>query len=182
MKKFFLTTVVFSVLVITGCQENSITDPIGDIDQKEVNKSDDPSVHQGTITLEGMLTDPHPVMNSYYIVSGEIQYQHSLVILDPIPPSPQYVIALDLSVTAEFTNFCTVCEPQTSEFSDGTISLETNDNIYVSDDGISLLEKTFPIQGREDGMVLVCRFLVTTDGVGLNEMWLELPDEISVEN
>jgi len=180
MKKSFLTTVVFSVLVITGCQENSITDPITVEPTNKVQHSD--QSNQGTIILEGMLTDPHPVMNSYYIVSGEIQYQHSLVSLDPIPPSPQYVIALDLSVTAEFKNFCTVCEPQSSEFSDGTISLETNDNIYVSDDGISLLEKTFPIQGREDGMVLVCRFLVTTDGLGLNEMWLELPDVISVEN
>ena len=182
MKKLFLTTVIFSVLFIIGCQENSITDPIGDIDQKEVNKSDDPSVHQGTITLEGMLVDPNPVMNSYYIINGEIQYQHSLILLDPIPPNPQYSVDLNLSVTADFTNFCTVCEPQTSEFSSGTISTETNDNVYVSVDGIYLLEKTFPIEGREDGMVLVCRFLVTTDGLGLNEMWLELPDTDLVDD
>jgi hypothetical protein len=175
MKKLFLTSVVFSVLFI-GCQENSITDPIANIDQKEVNKSDDPSVHQGTITLEAMLADPNPVMNSYYIVSGEIQYQHSLVLLDPIPPNPQYSVDLNFSVTADFTDFCTVCEPQSSDFSGGTISIETNDNVFVSVDGIYLLEKSFPIQGREDGMFLVCRFLVTTDGVGLNEMWLELPD------
>ena len=180
MKKLFLTTVIFSVLVIIGCQENSITDPIKVEPTSKVQQTD--LSNQGTITLEGMLADPNPVTNSYYIINGEIQYQHTLIFLDPIPPNLQYSIALNLSVTADFKNFCTACEPQISELSDGTISIETNDNVYVSDDGISLLEKTFPIQGREDGMVLVCRFLVTTDGVGLNEMWLELPDIISVDN
>jgi hypothetical protein len=38
-----------------------------------------------------------------------------------------------------------------------------------------VLEKAFPVQG-EDGMVLVCRFLVTTDGVALNDKWLTYVD------
>ena len=48
--------------------------------------------------------------------------------------------------------------------------------IYVSEEGIYLLEKYFDVQGREDGLILVCKFLVTTDGVGLNEMWLAKPE------
>ena len=40
-----------------------------------------------------------------------------------------------------------------------------------------LLEKSFPIQGRTDGLVLVCRFLVTTEGVGLSERWLAKPED-----
>ena len=176
MKKFLLTGVVLSVLLLIGCQENSITDPIKVEPKSKVQQTE--QTHQGTITLGRMLTDPYPVMNSYFIINGVIKYERTLVYLDPIPPNPQYSIALNLSVTADFNNFCTVCEPQISELSDGTISIGTNDNVYVSDDGIYLLEKTFPIQGREDGMVLVCRFLVTTDGVGLNEMWLELPNGV----
>ena len=101
-----------------------------------------------------------------------------MVYLDPIPPNTQYLVSLNLSVTADLKYFCTVCEPQTSDVSAGTISNESNDEIFISiwEDEIFLLEKSFPIQGREDGMVLKCTFHVTTNGVRLDEMWLELPD------
>ena len=179
MKKLFLTLVTFSLLFVIGCQENSITDPITVEPTNKVQQTD-PS-NQGTITLERMLTDPYPVMNSYFIINGAIEYEHTLVYLDPIPPNPQYVVSLNLSVTADLTYFCTVCEPQTSDVSVGTISNESNDEISISiwEDEIFSLEKSFPIQGREDGMVLVCNFLVTTNSVELNEMWLVLPEDNS---
>ena len=173
MKKLFLTLVTFSILFVIGCQENSITDPIT---VEPTNKVQPDPSHQGTITLERMLRDPYPVMNSYFIINGAIEYEHKLVYLDPIPPNPQYVVSLNFSVTADFTYFCTVCPPQYEDNLAGFISIDTNDDVYVSEDGIYLLEKSFPIQGREDGMVLICRFLVTADGVGLNEMWLALAD------
>jgi hypothetical protein len=179
MKNLLLTIVAFSVLLLIGCQENSITDPI---QNSELQKTDNPSVLTGTIALEGMLQDPHPVMNSYYIINGEIQYEHTLQYLDPIPPNPQYTVSLNLSVSANFMYLCTACEPQSDQVSVGTLLTETNDNFYVSEEGIYLLEKTFAIQGRDDGMVLVCRFMVTTDGIGLNEIWLELNDGIPTVN
>jgi len=179
MKNLLLTLVTFSVLLLIGCQENSIVDPIQDT---ELQKTDDPTVTTGTMILEGLLNDPHPVMNSFYIISGEIQYQHTLQILDPIPPNPQYMVSLDLSVSANFTYLCTVCEPQTDNATVGTLLISTNDNFYVSEDGIYMLEKTFPIQGREDGMVLKCSFLVTTDGIGLIEMWLVVGGDNSGSN
>ncbi len=173
MKKLLLTIVTFSVLFVIGCQENSITDPIT---VEPTNKVQPNPSHQGTITLERMLTDPYPVMNSYFIINGEIEYEYTKVYLDPIPPAPQFYISLQLSVSADLTYFCTVCSPPNEETLAGFISNDTNDDVYVSEEGIYLLEKSFPIQGREDGMVLVCRFLLTTDGVGLNEMWLVLPE------
>ena len=175
MKKLFLTLVTFSILFVIGCQENSITDPVT---VEPTNKVQPDQSHQGTITLERMLRDPYPVMNSYFVINGAIEYEHRLVYLDPIPPNPQYVVSLNFSVTADFTYFCTVCSPPTEETSAGSISNESNDEIFISvwEDEIFLLEKSFPIQGREDGMVLKCTFHVTTIGVGLEEMWLELPD------
>ncbi len=175
MKKLFLTTVVFSVLFIIGCQENSITDPIGDIDQKEVNKSDDPSVHQGTITLEGMLEIPNQ-SNSYLRIIGQIGYVHRIVLVDPIPPAHQQYVSLRLNVNADLDDPSSPTDPT------WTITSDSEDIFYVSEEGIYLLEKTYTIQGREDGMVLVCRFLVTTDGVGLNEMWLAVREGNSTVN
>jgi len=171
MKNLLLTLAVLFGLLLIGCQENSITDPIQDT---ELQKDDSPNVSRGTIVLEGVLNDPYPVMNSFYIINGAIQYEHSYQLTEPIPP--QYMITVDLSVSANFTYLCTVCEPQTDNVSVGSISASTFDSFYVSKEGIYLLEKTFPIQGRNDGMVLKCSFLVTTDGIGLNTMWLELVD------
>ncbi len=178
MKKLLFSLVFFSVLFVIGCQENSTTDPV-QFDQKgDIQKTSDPLVNSGIITLEGMLQNPYPVMNSYYIIDGEIQYQQTLQILDPIPPNPQFLISLDLSITANLTDFCTVCEPPTTGISVGTISIETNNIIYMSEDadGSYLLEKSFPIQGRTDGMVLMCRFNLTTSSIELAAMWLKLPD------
>ena len=174
MKNLLLTLAVLFGLLLIGCQENSLVDPL---QNNQLLKTDDPSLTTGTITLEGMLQDPHPIGNSYFIINGEIQYQHTLEILDPIPPNPQYLVSLSLSVSANFTYLCTVCSPKSDNVSVGTVSTETNNNFYVSEEGIYFLEKTFLIQGRDDGMVLKCKFLVTTDGVGLNEMWLELGND-----
>jgi len=177
MKKLFLTLVTFSILFVVGCQENSITDPIT-VEPANKVQQPDPS-NQGTITLERMLTDPHPVMNSYFIINGAIEYEHTLVTREPIPP--ETFVSLNLSVSADLTYFCTVCSTPNEDTLAGSISNESNDEIFISiwEDEIFLLEKSFPIKGRKDGMVLKCTFHVTTIGVGLNDMWLVLPEDNS---
>ena len=178
MKNKLFLFIMQLVLVLVGCKESTLTDPLQDLELQKIKNNHDPSVHTGTILLDRMFRDPYPVMNSFYIITGQIQYRHSVRILDPIPPNYQFLISLDLSVVANFTDFCTVCEPPTNGISLGTISIVTNNIIYMSEDanGIYLLEKSFPIQGRTDGLVLMCRFNVTTDSIELNAMWLELPD------
>jgi len=171
MKNLIITIAVFSVLVLIGCQENAITDPVRD---SELQKNDGPPVNQGTMSLQRILTDPNPVMNSYYIINGEIGYQYTLQILEPMPPNPQYVISLDLSVNADFTYWCSVCEPEPNDRRVGNISREINEIIYLYGESNHVLIKTFRIQGRDDGMVLMCKFLVTPNGIELGEMWLEI--------
>ena len=168
MKNLLLTLSAFSVLFLIGCQENSITDPIQDT---ELQKTDNPSVLTGTMILEGLLEIPNQP-NSYLSINGQADYVHELFLVDPIPPAPQYYISLHLNVNAELTEISSV-DPTYS------ISALSEDIFYVSEEGIYLLEKTFSIQGRNDGLVLVCRFLVTTDGIGLNSMWLDFTNDIS---
>ncbi|MCW8805181.1 MAG: hypothetical protein OQK56_01875 [Ignavibacteriaceae bacterium] len=172
MKNLLLTLVAFSVLLLIGCQENSITDPIQD---SGLQKSDDPSVHTGTMTLEGTLELPNQP-NSYLSINGQADYVHELFFIDPIPPAPQYYVSLGLSVNADLSDLSSPIDPIYS------ISEQTEDLFYVSEEGIYLLEKTFSIQGRDDSMVLRCRFLVTTNGIGLNSMWLEFGNDISNVN
>jgi len=161
MKKLLISLVFYSVLFIIGCQENSITDPVS---TESINKNQTTSetFTSGVIPLEGLLVVPGG-FQSYYSIRGQINYTHELLLIEPIPP--QYYIDLNLSARALLTD---------EGHNAFRISSLSEDNFYVSEDGISMLQKSFPVLGRNDGMVLVCRFLVTTDGIGLSSMWLAL--------
>ena len=169
MKNLLLTLVAFSVLLLMGCQENSITDPIS---TESVNK-DQISVGtltSGTIPLEGILVFPG-MGQTYYSIEGEINYTHKLVQQDPIPPAPQYNVQLNLSVSAYLNH------ESTRERNTLSISSQSEDVFYVSEEGIYILEKSFIVLGSNDGLALVCRFLVTTEGVSLNSKWLVVNTE-----
>ena len=175
MKKLFLTLVTFSILFVIGCQENSITDPIT---VEPTNKVQPDPSHQGTITLERMLRDPYPVMNSYFIINGAIEYEHRLEVLNTVPGVPQYSVSLNLTISAGLTYFCTVCSQNNEEPPAGFISGQSTDTVTLTENNSYILEKSYLIQGREDGMVLVCRFLITTKDVRLDEVFLVLPEII----
>jgi hypothetical protein len=175
MKKLFLTAVVFTVLLFIGCQENSITDPIS---TESISKNQNPvtNVTRGSFPLEGILVNPAG-LNSYIAINGSINYVHEKVFVS-VPPMQQYSISVKLSANAVLT------DPNLQINNSWTISAESEDIFYVSEEGIYILEKSFPVLGRTDGLVLVCRFLVTTDGVGLNAKWLSYTDknEMNKEN
>ncbi len=123
MKKLFLTLVTFSILFVIGCQENSITDPIT---VEPTNKVQPDPSHQGTITLERMLRDPYPVMNSYFIINGEVEYDLSLELINSGSVGQQYSVSLNLTTTAEFTYLCTVCGENNDETTAGNIGKNVN--------------------------------------------------------
>ncbi len=173
MKSLLLTTAFLTALLLIGCQENSITDPVS---MDPVNKSQNQgtTVTQGTFSLEGTLSNPGNGSNSTFAISGSIDYIHELVLLDPIPPAPQNYVDLKLALNAVLidTDF-----PGNSTW---IISAESVDMLYVSEEGMYLLEKSYPVQGRADGLALVCRFLVTTEGVGFSSMWLTINSDIKL--
>ena len=165
MKNLFISLVAVSVLLVIGCQENSITDPVSN---KSVNKDQSPGPYQhGFITLEGTLSDPYPIGNSFYIISGQIEYEHRLV--------SQNYVSLQLLTNANLQYLCTVCSPSEDDVHGEFISTDSEDYLFIAG-SFTVLEKSFTIQGREDGMNLKCRFLVTSGGIELNAMWLALPD------
>ncbi len=173
MKKLFLTIVTFSILFLIGCQENSVTDPVTNEPTNKVQQ--DPS-HQGTLTFERLLTDPYPVMNSYYLINGEIEYDFSLDDHNKFASVQQHTVSLNLTMSAEFTYLCTVCNDNNGEILVGYINSLSNDTIVLAGNNRYILEKSYLITGREDGMVLICRVIVTTEDVSLAEIFLVLPE------
>lgn len=171
MKKLLFSFVFFSILFVIGCQENSITDPIAN---ESVNKDQNPGPYQhGFISLEGMLNDPYPVGNSFYVISGQIEFEHRVV--------SQNYVSLHLLTNVELKYLCTVCSPSGTDPLAGFISDDSEDYLLITGSSI-ILEKSFTIQEREDGMILKCRFLVTTGGIELDAMWLALQDDDLVTN
>jgi len=168
MKKLLFTISIFTILLITGCRENSINDATSNESSNKI-QSLESTVTGGSFPLDGVLLFPGSA-KSYYSIEGDISYTHTLVLVDPIPPAPQYYVSLDLSINAVLTDL--------NGTNSWIISEVTHDICYVSEEGIYLLEKSFSIQENTNGLTLVCRFLVTTDGVGLNAMWLSFGSDI----
>ena len=169
MKKMFLTIVVLSILFAVGCQENSITEPVSVETTNKVQPTND-KIHKDIIRLEGLLVDPSEPFNSYLSISGQIQYEHSVV----GGPSPMAEVLVSFLIEANLQDTDPFTDPIMS------ISSQTEDQIYVSEFGYTL-KKSFPIQDRIDGMVLVCQFLVTAETVSLSSMLLALPSAASVD-
>ncbi len=175
MKKLLSSLFFFSVLLIVGCQENSIVEP----NAVPANKTTDTPI-SGTIQLQTNLDNPYRVFNSYFEVDGQISYEIRIHSVDPVPPNPQQVISLRLNVDADLSNICTVCLPPENQLPAGIISAVTNDVLNTPGDSYSLITKTFRVQKRDDSLVLKCTFFVTANEITLNAAWLELNDQSSI--
>ena len=155
MKNLLLTLAVLFGLLLIGCQDNSITDPFHDT---ELQKDDGPNVNRWTIVLEGILNNPYPVMNSFYKIVGEVEYLQTLQVIDPIPPNPQYMAFIELSISADLIELCTERSPPVTDQLSGYIVTELTDEILIGGNDAYLLQKSFTVEGRQDGMVFVLNF------------------------
>jgi len=180
MKNLFVSLVAAFVLIVTGCQENSITDPVPNQPVDKIRTGTTDTYFTGIIPLEGVLSDPHHVVNSFYRISGQIEYDYRIIYMDPIPPAAQRYASLYFEANADFQYVCTVCPYSEQDNLAGFIADVSEDYVALGGNTVSLLEKTFAIQGREDKMVLKARFLVTNDRVELSAMWLALPNANTV--
>jgi len=168
MKKLFVSLVTIVVLLTVGCQENSITDPLS---TESANKTQNYSKH-GLIELQQLLNDPYPIGNSFYIISGNIEYTLTSVTSNPLQPWAGQTVLVQFSINADMQYFCSVCPPSEEDVLAGFIEITSEENLTVIGHSLTQLDKTFVIQGRDDGMVLKCRFFVNTRGMELSAMWL----------
>jgi hypothetical protein len=172
---FFAGCLVAAIIIsFAGCQENDLTSPIDSIDKKQSGTSD--TYFRGIIKLDGLLLDPNPIGNSFYRIFGQIEFEQQNILFDPTMISPQRFANIHLVANAEFQYVCTVCEPSPEDELSGFLSNVSDDKVTLKSNSVSLLEKSFRIQDRDDGMMLKIKFAVTYNGIELNAMWLALPN------
>jgi len=158
MKNLFLSTIVFSVLFNVGCQENTITEPTQFLAKGENSNS------RESIALSFILEDPQGGSSQ---LTGEARYVHQ--ILNNDEETGLYRISLQLEMNSLLSG---LDGPVSSEW---TINGQSVDVFYVSEEGIYIQQKAYYIENRFD-VVLVVQYLVTTEGVGVPNLWLELID------
>jgi hypothetical protein len=165
----FLSAVVTGLLLVTmtGCQDLSVTTPVTTPDASLMKPKPQPS--SDMIPLEGTLRIPGRTLNSFASIKGRVQY--SLM-------STPYrgVYRIDLTLATDVT-LIPDGERQTAWKATG----KSQDQLFVSEEGIALLEKYYTVEGARDRMILHVRFLLTSDGIGLSGMWLEMPNVKSPE-
>ena len=160
MKNLLLTIAACSFLLLIGCQENSITDPV----LSNAVQKNQTSATIGSIPLDGILKVPGQ-FNSYYDISGSIAYTEELIQDPKVPAVQKTHVSLSLSVAADMFN-------SAPPYSKWNLSSITRDNLYISNNGDEILEKHYNINGRTDGLTLVVQFLVTDSSVKLESRYL----------
>ena len=163
-----------TIISFSGCQENDVTDPVSPIYKDQLGTGD--TYYQGIIRLDGILNDPYPIGNSFYRIFGQIEYDQQNIFSDPALISSTRLANIHLVTDAELQYVCTVCSPSPEDELSGFLSEVSDDRVTIASNSVSLLEKTYTIQGRDDGMMLKFRFAVTFNGVELSAMWLALPE------
>jgi hypothetical protein len=164
-----------AVIGLTGCQDNDITALFTSFDKEQRETSD--TIFRGIIRLDGVLGDPYPVGNSFYRIFGEIEFEMKNIINNPMLITSQRLANIHLITSAEFQYNCTVCSPSPEDELSGFLSEVSDDRVALAGSSVSLLEKAYTIQGREDGMLLKIRLIVSNSGVELSAMWLALPNK-----
>ena len=150
MKTLNLVLIACLLAFFTNCQENFINEP----GASQIEKHNLPAVNTIKICCE--VRDPaYGICN----LNGCVDYVFK-VINETMNPRNITMVSVKLQMNS------TLCDKL------GMVHLEwravgsSSDVVYVSEEGIVLLEKSYPITNRSD-VVLLATYLVTTNGIGI---------------
>ena len=158
MKTIFLILVVLSLSLIIGCQENMIDEPETSLFKKD-------EISTSTITSTNSIKICCEVRDPQYgscNLNGRVKYVHQVInrAMNPLGLSE---ISLKLDMDSK------LCDRLGMVHLEWRVKGKSNDIVYVSEEGILFVEKTYWITHRND-VVLLVRYMVTTDGVGISSV------------
>ena len=170
MKKVLFSSVILSFLLLIGCQDNSITNPVSSqpLNKSNINQAE---IAQRIIPLDYKLMDP--VRGDIeYRLSGNIDYSDELIKPGPSETVLEKDVKLDNSVMA----YLTIISPSDIKVKTWKISSESDDLVKFISDNRVVLVKSYPVKGMKDITDLVCTFVVSTKGEELKSVNLETPE------
>ena len=166
MKKLLLIFASCFVLFALGCQDNLLTEPLSSEVAEKDRFQEDTYLHD-FIKLEAMLADPSRPFNCCLEITGMIEFEHRVILIDPAKSTSSYYVSLKLAIEAEL--FC----PNSPTDPVWVISESSIDKIDVQPEQVHTLIKHFKLQDRNDNMFLVFKFIVTIEYLRLYRMLLK---------
>ena len=150
--KNLIILAAFSLVLIMGCQENLINEPVGALSVPKDNL-----VVENTIKICCEIQDP---ISGVCNLSGCVNYVHQILDWQQ-NPSGLSKILLSLQMDSK------LCDKLGMVHLEWRAEGRSDDILYVSEEGILLVEKYYSITNRSD-VVLLVQYLVTTNGVGIS--------------
>ena len=167
MKKYFVVSIILSLFLLLSCKDNTMNNPVSP-NMNTVQKTTD-NFKTGEIQLDQILTVPG-ITETYYQLNGTISYREDIFPNNLSTSTKEPDINLDLTLDGKLYN------PDGANHDSWAVKGNSQEELYVSPDGIKLLNKTYTIEGRKDGLELVCTFLLTTDNIRLSNVNLSFAD------
>lgn len=170
MKKILFSAVIFSfLLLLIGCQDHSMNNPVSSQPLNKTSLSNGKTV-EGVIPLNYKLIDPFR-SDIEYKLSGDIDYTE--VPINPLPSETSAVNEDNLTESV-IANLKII---SSADIKNNTwkISDESDDVVKFSSDNADILLKSYPIIGMANRMDLVCKFDVSQDGEELVSVFLSSP-------
>jgi len=174
MKTLSFAVCLLCLLLFWNCQESYITTPEDSpqipkfLNGPGSNMEESPPkiiITKDIIIINQMINDP--MLGNSEII-GEAMY--TLELGDNTQQSEGlYNVRFSTVFNAELIDKCGMVHLP------WTIIGESEDEFFVSEDGIYLLQKSYAIENRDE-VVLIVQFLVTIEGAGIPNMWLEVVD------
>jgi len=176
MKHAMFVLAIVVAAFIVGCQDNNITNPMAANLSSGNQRSKDVTLPIREIPLHGVMHEPSGY-NAFTEINGQIAYTTTLISRDPIPPNPQWAVLVTLTVNADLM-------PWNSNGPVWGVSGSSRDEFALAEDadGAMVLEKSYTLIGRDDGVSLHLRFCISQETVVLSRMWLALPQADQKEN
>jgi len=152
MKNLIMILAAFSLLFIMGCQENLINESVGAL-----------SVQKDNLVIKNTLKICCEIRDAKYgmcNLSGCVNYVHQVLNWTQNPKG-LYKVSLRLQMDSK------LCDKLGMVHMEWRAEGRSDDILYVSEEGILLVEKCYSITNRSD-VVLLVQYLVTTNGVGIS--------------
>ncbi|MBX2989844.1 MAG: hypothetical protein KF749_01605 [Bacteroidetes bacterium] len=153
--------IVLVVILISGCQDDPITNPVTDLSNPTVGCSK--RSPETVIPYDLVLRDPTQMFNGWIEVHGTITY--SLTVLPIIRETRVSVVGVNEARLW----------PMGEEGLVWTISCKSGYSCCIPAGGMGELHCAFPVEGRRDGLVLRATMRVSTDRMEVDRMWLDAP-------
>jgi len=151
MKNLILILAIISLALLSGCQDNPVIEP----ETSSLLKDKVPE--ESTIKICCEVQDPnYGICN----LNGCVNYNFEITSMTMSPRPGIYEISLMLYMNS------VLCDRLGMVHLEWRVEGKSHDIVYVSEEGILLLEKSYWITNRTDAVLLV-KYLVTTNGVGI---------------